>query len=470
MQGQFFLLCCSFWLPNIAAAQDLTLMGYPGSDVFTALVMSEDDGFVIAGSSKTNGSDDISLHFFQSNGQIHHCHYYGKEKQDLGLALARAKNGDYLLAGQGIEDTLSNSPKAIVYRIDAVGQIIWKKSFFARTIYAIREMKNGQIALGGFSANDNWVALLNASGHLLWAKQCGTIYEDYAFGLLDTDDNGLLIGSIKNGFHALEGHDYSMPDSDIRLVKFNAAGDSLWHKDFGGAGHDFISQMEMDQNGHIYIAGSTQGDGKQSFDAFVLKIDQEANIIWQRQIGGTDFEYGLGLSIADNGDVLLCGTTNSNTVNDRPDMFVARFDKAGNELWYQQPGNSGSEYAEAIAVNSRGEIIVSGYSVQDEDKQYLLAKWSAEGEMQSIQPTNPNHQLLFISPNPTTEIALMSVATHTFCGAFTYELYSMEGKRIESAVGYGSVLLDCSQLQSGMYVVKVLLEDGTKLTEKLMVK
>jgi Secretion system C-terminal sorting domain len=65
---------------------------------------------------------------------------------------------------------------------------------------------------------------------------------------------------------------------------------------------------------------------------------------------------------------------------------------------------------------------------------------------------------------------LMSVATHTFCGAFTYELYSMEGKRIESAVGYGSVLLDCSQLQSGMYVVKVLLEDGTKLTEKLMVK
>jgi hypothetical protein len=470
MQHLLRLLFFSIYLPFFVTAQDITLMGYPGDDVFSALVMSENDGFVIAGSSKANGHDDISLHFFQSNGQIHHCHYYGKEKQDLGLSLIRAKNGDYLLAGQGIEDTAANHSKGILYRIDAVGQIIWKKTFFPRTLYAVREMKNGQIALGGFSGNDNWVAMLDASGNLLWAKQCGTIYEDYAFGLLETDDNGLLVGSIKNGFHALEGHDFKMPNSDIRLIRFNAAGDSLWHKDVGGAGHDFISQMEMDDNGHIYIAGSTQGDGKQSFNALILKIDQEANTIWQRQVGGADFEYGLGLSIADNGDILLCGTSNSNTINDRPDMFVARFDKDGNELWYQQPSNSGSEYAKAIAVNSQGEIIVSGYSTQNDDKQYLLAKWSADGELLNIQPTNSEQQLLFITPNPTPDKALLSVATNTFCGAFTYELYSMDGKLMISNVGYGSVLMDCGPMPAGMYIVKVLLENGTKVTEKMMVR
>lgn len=469
-----FRIVFIFWVAvcNNILAQSPILFGDSGNESFTNILLLKNDGYVLSGSRRAdgNGSDDISLHFFNAEGTLTQCNYFGKEKSDLPFHMSKARNRDLLLTGQGFPNTNSTEPFAILYRINEFGQPLWDITLNFRTGYVIRELRNGNIAVAGFEDGDYWLTLLTSSGEFLQESNYGTIYKDYVFGLLETSDSGLLLGGIKNGFHSPEGHDYKIPDSNLLFIKTNEKGEELWQKEIGGAGHDFLSVMEMGADQNIYVAGSTQGDGKQSFDAFLMKMDEEANVIWQRTVGGADFEYGSALSIAPTGEIYLCGTTNSDVNSENPDIFISKFDTAGNQLWYKQLGSSNADYAKAITVNSLGEIILAGSSKEGGNQQYLIVKLDSDGEVIGIKPVEPNNPLVFLSPNPTTDIVRLTIAHDSFCEAFQYTLMSINGKTIESRKAYGSVWLDFRNLPKGIYVVNVLLEDGTKFSERILKK
>ncbi|MFT4668187.1 MAG: hypothetical protein ACI8YQ_001805 [Polaribacter sp.] len=462
-----FLFCFSL---QPTTAQDYITLGKPGTETFQDITVLSNGDFTIAGKTRAQGagSDDMSLTFFSTDGKLKYCNTYGKEKSDIPFALHTAKNGDVLMVGQGFEKVDNNGSSVILYRLDKFGKQIWKQVLKGRSGYAVTELENGNIAVGGYLNSDFSLAIVSENGNILLEGSYGTDYKDYAFGLLETSDNGYLIGGIKAGFHSPEGHDMNIPDSDLLFIKVREDGVEQWRKEEGEAGHDFFSQMMTDGNGNIYVVGSTQGDGKQSFDAFLMKMDEEANIIWKELVGGTDFEYGLDLAMDANGNIYICGATNSNTTNENPDLFAAKFDPLGNELWYKQLGSSASEYANGIAISNTQEVLVIGSSSENNETEYLMAKLDTEGDLLSVNPLSSEGQLLLLSPNPTPGIVVLGVVTNLFCQDFTYTLYNMEGQLLSHQKAQGTTVLDLSHLPSGMYIVVVLLEDGTELSEKIM--
>ena len=113
-----------------------------------------------------------------------------------------------------------------------------------------------------------------------------------------------------------------------------------------------------DASGNFYVTGSFEGvakfgtnslssNGGFAFDdIFVVKYDPAGNVLWAKQAGGSGKDFGTAIALDGAGGVYVAGTSDSlpctigtNSIgNYGTDMFLARYDGNGNVLWAQRGG------------------------------------------------------------------------------------------------------------------------------------
>lgn len=156
-----------------------------------------------------------------------------------------------------------------------------------------------------------------------------------------------------------------------------------WARSFGGADWDYVSAIEYDASGNMYITGSfnstTDMDpGLGTFnmtsagydDAYITKLDAAGNLIWSKQIGAAGPEYVAAMAIDQSGNLILTGQFIDtvdfdpgpgvfNMVGSQPTMkpFVLKLDAAGNFLWAKQIGGEIRDVKTDVA----GNIYVTGH-------------------------------------------------------------------------------------------------------------
>jgi hypothetical protein len=157
---------------------------------------------------------------------------------------------------------------------------------------------------------------------------------------------------------------------------------------FGGSGSDYGNAIAVDSEGNSYIAGQTGSAnlpgidiGKPGFTgsdtaAFVAKVSPAGALLSTTILAGADDAAEAGAVALDtNGNIYLCGYTSSPsfpTVNPNMayqgggDAFVLELNNAGNSLIYSTYlGGSGLDYADGIAVDSEGNILVGGATTSE---------------------------------------------------------------------------------------------------------
>ena len=92
--------------------------------------------------------------------------------------------------------------------------------------------------------------------------------------------------------------------------------DLLWVKQAGGTDYDFGHSIAVDANGNNYVTGSFSGSStfgtttltsSGDKDIFVAKIDHNGNWLWAKQAGGISYDYGRGIAVDDNGNSYITG-------------------------------------------------------------------------------------------------------------------------------------------------------------------
>jgi hypothetical protein len=111
----------------------------------------------------------------------------------------------------------------------------------------------------------------------------------------------------------------SYGDYDVYVAKHDAAGNFLWAKRMGNTDVEACNAIALDGAGNVYIMGKFSGTvdfdpnaGTHNLttagqvDAFVLKMDPAGNLIWVRQMGGSN-TTGQWIVLHDNGRVSVSG-------------------------------------------------------------------------------------------------------------------------------------------------------------------
>ena len=90
---------------------------------------------------------------------------------------------------------------------------------------------------------------------------------------------------------------------DFHFAKIDASGNVEWQTSYGGTSNDQVLSL-IKGNGGYYasgISGSDDGDvsnQKGQSDAWIVKIDDFGNLVWEKTLGGTEFDILTDLSLS----------------------------------------------------------------------------------------------------------------------------------------------------------------------------
>jgi hypothetical protein len=173
-----------------------------------------------------------------------------------------------------------------------------------------------------------------------------------------------------------------------------------WEKNFGGSDNDYLFFNQQTDDGGFIAVGSTEStDGDISenagfMDYWIIKINQNGEMEWEKNLGGTDSESARYVEQTSDGGYILCGNSKSNDGdvggnNGDSDYWVVKLDEDGEIMWEKNYGGSSNDFAWSIKQTTDEGDIVSGYSGSSDgdvsgnngSTDYWILKLDVDGEI-----------------------------------------------------------------------------------------
>lgn len=216
-----------------------------------------------------------------------------------------------------------------------------------------------------------------------WAASIGSDMTDQANHVItDKSGNCYVTGYFASDQVIIEGDTLeNKGGNDFLLVKYNEHDTTDWVLHVGSTGHELGYGMAIDSSENIYVAGYFNanelifGDDTLEtaggYDAFLVKVQPDGNIVWAVQGGGSNDDYGIAADCDTSGNVFLGGRIASSdgdfdgislsSTNTSDDVFVAKYDTAGTILWAQSAGGVAIERCYDITTDIRGNVYLTGW-------------------------------------------------------------------------------------------------------------
>jgi len=224
----------------------------------------------------------------------------------------------------------------------------------------------GYTELGSYDA---YIRKYDPAGNIIWTRQFGTAFTDYAYGVsVDTAGNSYVTGYTSG---VMPGQT-SSGGGDAFIRKYDVSGTEVWTRQFGTVQTDVAQGIDVDAAGNSYVAGRTPGafpgqsNPTSTQNAFIRKYDASGTEVWTRQFGSGSGTLGNDISVDAAGSSYVTGYTNGTlpggTSLGGQDAFIRKYDTAGNITWTRHVGTSGFDGANAVSVDTLGNIYVAGYT------------------------------------------------------------------------------------------------------------
>lgn len=244
-------------------------------------------------------------------------------------------------------------------------------------ITASQTLSNTMDVLGNHGGYDAWVIRFTSDGTVQWKKCLGGSGNEFVTSIKQTDDGGFIVASSTTSNDGdVSGNN---GESDIWLVKLTALGEISWQHCIGGSADDSPRTIEQQLDGGFFLLGSSySNDGDASgahgsLDMWVLQLDPDGIIIWQKLMGSSGYDEASALRITPDGGCIVVGSVSTvdgditdNHGND--DAWVAKLSPSGSLEWQRSYGGSGLDLGYAIALGSDGGyLLAAGTSSNDGD-------------------------------------------------------------------------------------------------------
>jgi hypothetical protein len=249
---------------------------------------------------------------------------------------------------------------------------------------------NGNVFVTGDSGNAgvsaNYLTIAYSSeGTPLWSNR-------YTGPVVSGQSAASAIAVDRNGDVVVTGYSassmFAPPNYDYATVKYSGAGLPLWTNRYIGinnGGADIPSAVAVDANGKAFVTGSSVYSGSQpgqSYSDFAtVAYSSSGTQLWAARYAGADTNFATAIAVDTGGNVFVTGGSGP-LGGANSDYATVAYSNTGVQLWarrYNGPGN-GTDIPRAIAVDSAGNVIVTGYSLNTASNyDYATIRYSNAG-------------------------------------------------------------------------------------------
>ena len=176
---------------------------------------------------------------------------------------------------------------------------------------------------------------------------------DVGYDVKQTLDNGYIITGSTSSF--------GQGNTDLYLLKIDSIGNRKFQTSFGNYNNE-VGKSVLQLSDSSYVAvGYTNSTGFGGYDIFLLKTDKNGNLLWQKTIGGSDWDFAYSLQSTFDGGFVVAGTTYS-FGHGNADGYVVKTDGSGNVVWTKTYGGQHDDEFKSIVQTSDGGFALTGYT------------------------------------------------------------------------------------------------------------
>ncbi len=455
-------------------------MGGSERDEATCIQPTSDGGLVVAGYTyskdglltSNEGWQDGWLIKTNSEGHLEWQRRFGGNGADVIEEVVEIADG-YVICGWS-SSTVSNFVTSngledgFVAKLNKSGDIIWKKSFGGTLMdkfFDLDILSNGDVAVVGYLMSpevtltnadhhgllDIWVVKLSASGQLIWQKAYGGSDDDFAYNILRTEDDKLVIAGSTDSMDGQVG--VTVGEWDCWLIKIDANGELEWKQKFGYSNNEEVSDL-ISYNKNYFVIGSSNSaerkDAHGNSDAWVLQVDHSGNIIGDYSYGSEEKDC-VHSAIATPEGIYISGESE---FNDSKDGWLMQIDGNGSILQSQYIG--GSDYDLLNDITYRDNAIYITGSSYSSDGDMTQNFGESDALVAKLGTGNTPHDYnIKVFPNPASNhltIVLDKI------GIERVSIFNSVGQVVHSmnANNFFQEQIDVSAWTSGVYTIEVL--------------
>jgi hypothetical protein len=212
-------------------------------------------------------------------------------------------------------------------------------------------------------------------GNLVWEKTFGGTADDRAYYSTATDNGVLVVGSTRS----------IIANQTIAWVlRLDGEGNLVWNKTYpAGVGSEFRYIINLDDG---FLLVGNMFPSSVDINGFVVKIDGQGNIQWNVTVSKEKINRLFGAAKATDGFV-LAGLTQSSDNNGNGDALLIKISENGQVVWNKTYGWSGDDAARSVATLDGDTFYVAGYtdSVGNGNFDFLLLKVDSNGNLLTNQ-------------------------------------------------------------------------------------
>jgi hypothetical protein len=496
----FFCAVCGAVFPQTAPVVWERSFGGSGFDIAFFVTPSKHKSYIIGGNSNSTGGgvsgnhggfDCLIVNVDSALKNPLWQKMYGGSSEERAYSAQRTSDGGCVFVGCSSSsngDLTGNfgGYDLWIVKLDTAGNIVWQHNHGGSGTdvgKAISGTSDGGFVVAGYSSSsdgdlspgtkgglDIWITKFSSSGTLQWSKSYGSTSDDMGFSVVQTSDSGFVVcGETKAGDGDVTGF---KGGKDIWILKLDFNGNLIWQKTHGGTDAESANSIQQCGDGGYIVAGNSFSSdldvstNKGLSDYWILKLNTDGSIRWQKTLGGNDTEIGYSVRETPNKDFLVAGFTKSNNNGDvsgskaGSDFWLLRLDSLGTFKWQQCFGGTDDEEAYSMSVESNSNYLVCGYT------------WSTDGDVNNnfgfsdfwVTEINVSNmtgvlsdeypQLMRVFPNPSNgKIHLNGFSP----GVYTIKIVNSTGSVVfENNYNTSEIDIDISNLQNGIYFYYIM--------------
>ncbi len=242
------------------------------------------------------------------------------------------------------------------------GALLWTNQFLGEVNSIAADNQGGVCVVGYYVSGVSWFSAVSysSSGVAVWTNR----YTRQ--GTYSSSAQAVAVGGSGNVF--VTGYAFSASagtSADFTTIAYSGLGIPLWTNFYNGPENtnDTAIAVAVDGSGNVFVTGQSQVAGNY-YDYATVAYSSTGAPMWTNRYNGLDNgdDRATGLAVESSGNVYVTGYSFGN--GSSYDYATVAYSSIGTPMWtnrYNGPG-SGADHATGLAVESSGNVFVTGFS------------------------------------------------------------------------------------------------------------